>query len=383
MPASPGLAEIVVCSLEPWDEVWRRNQFLADVLLRRNPGLTMLFVEPPADPLHDLLNKRVPAGLSSRVLGYDGRLRAFRPLKLLPRRAGSFVDDVLRREVRAAVRRAGLRCPTLWINDVTYAPLIRETGWSSVYDVTDDWLLAPFAQREHRRLAALEQMALEDADEVVVCSPALAESRGRTRSVTLIPNAVDVEHFRRPQPRPPDLPPGPVAVYVGSLHESRLDVDLTIDVARTLPAVRIVLVGPDSLSSATRGRLSAEPNVHLLGARPYAIVPGYLQHSDVIIVPHLVNEFTESLDPIKAYESLVAPTPTVATRVAGFRAPTEGAVAASRDAFPGAVEAALSAPSHHPPVVSAPSWDDRGKEFEKVLEGAAARDAQRLRSVVE
>ena len=38
-----------------------------------------------------------------------------------------------------------------------------------------------------------------------------------------------------------------------------------------------------------------------------------------MIVPHLVNPFTESLDPIKAYECLAAGRPTVATPVAGFR----------------------------------------------------------------
>ena len=46
------------------------------------------------------------------------------------------------------------------------------------------------------------------------------------------------------------------------------------------------------------------PNVHLLGARPYEDVPAYLQHADVVIVPHRVSPFTESLDPIKAYECL-------------------------------------------------------------------------------
>ena len=52
------LKELVVCSLEAWDDVWRRNQFFVDGLLRRNPGLRVLFVEPPADPLFDLASRR-------------------------------------------------------------------------------------------------------------------------------------------------------------------------------------------------------------------------------------------------------------------------------------------------------------------------------------
>ena len=61
------------------------------------------------------------------------------------------------------------------------------------------------------------------------------------------------------------------------------------------------------------------PNILLLGPRPYEPVPAFLQHADVVVIPHLVNPFTESLDPIKAYECLAAGRPTVATPVAGFR----------------------------------------------------------------
>ena len=161
----------------------------------------------------------------------------------------------------------------LWINDVTYAPLIERTRWPSLYDITDDWLLAPFHATRARRLRRLDALALPHADEVVVCSPALAASRGKTRPVSLVPNGVDVEHFRRPRPRPKDLPPGPTAVYVGSLHDARLDVELVGDLADALPQLSVVLVGPDSLGAESHRLLARRPNVHLLGARPYDDVP--------------------------------------------------------------------------------------------------------------
>ena len=208
-------SELVVCSLEPWDEIWRRNQFLVDELLRRNSGLRVLFVEPPADVLFDLTQRRRPDMPRFRRLAADGRLTAFRPLKALPRRLGPPADALLLWQVRLAVRRVGFERPVLWINDVTYAPLIEQTGWPSLYDVTDDWLLAPSPPRELERLRRLDALALAHADEVVVCSPALARSRGTTRPVSLVPNGVDVDHFRRPRPRPSDLPAAPTAVYVG------------------------------------------------------------------------------------------------------------------------------------------------------------------------
>ena len=63
-------------------------------------------------------------------------------------------------QLRFAVRRIGFERPVLWINDVTYAPLIERTGWPSLYDVTDDWLLAPLPQRERERLRRLDALAL-------------------------------------------------------------------------------------------------------------------------------------------------------------------------------------------------------------------------------
>jgi glycosyltransferase involved in cell wall biosynthesis len=371
------LCELVVCSLEPWDDVWRRNQFFVDALLRRSASLRVLFVEPPADVLFELAKRRRPTMPRIRSLRTDGRLHALRPLKPLPRRFGSLADRALQRRVISAAHRLGFSRPTLWLNDVTYAPLIRRTGWPTVYDVTDDWLLAPFPPREIDRLRRLDAIALANADEVVVCSPALAASRGAARDVTLVANGVDSEHFQQPRPRPHDLPLAPTAVYVGTLHDSRLDVELVIELARSLTALSVVLVGPDALPAATRRRLGAEPNIQVLGSRPYTDVPAYLQHANAVIVPHRVTPFTESLDPIKAYECLAVTTPTVATPIAGFRELAECISVADRESFIGAVQAALSAaPKRTGATSPVASWDARASTFERVLTRAGESAAR-------
>jgi glycosyltransferase involved in cell wall biosynthesis len=256
----------------------------------------------------------------------------------------------------------------LWINDTSYGPLIGRTGWPSVYDVTDDWLLIPVPPRERDRRRRLEAVAMRDADRVVVCSPGLARTRGAVRPTTLIPNGVDVGHFTRPRPRPADLPAAPLAVYVGTLHDERIDVDLVAELAARLPGLSVALVGPDVLGPASRRRLAAHANVRLLGPRPYAQVPGYLQHADVVIVPHRVTPFTESLDPIKAYECLAVGRPTVATPVAGFRTLSSPVASVPREEFTARVEQALEA-SRIAAAFPADdlSWDDRCRRFEAVL----------------
>jgi glycosyltransferase involved in cell wall biosynthesis len=274
------------------------------------------------------------------------------------------------------MRFLGLHEPILWLNDVTFAPLLQVRGTCSIYDVTDDWLAAPFSTRELVRLNELERVALRDAGRVIVCSRLLAATRGTAREVSLIPNGVDVDHFRRPQPRPGDLPRSPVAVYVGTLHNSRLDIDLVVDVAKGFPDVCIAFVGPVALGADARKRLGSVPNVTLLGARPYSTVPAYLQHADLVIVPHLVSDFTESLDPIKAYECLAVDTPTVATPVAGFRSLAPSIAVASRDVFPEAVAQALLGGKKRPDTRAVPTWADRVEAFEAELLRVSQRSAR-------
>jgi glycosyltransferase involved in cell wall biosynthesis len=365
------LRELVVCSLEPWDEIWRRNQFFVDALLRRNSALRVLFIEPSTDPLFDVTQLRRPGLPRFRSIVNDGRLTAFRPLKALPRRLAPPADALLLWQLRLAVRHIGFERPVLWINDVTYAPLIGQSGWPSLYDVTDDWLLAPWPPRELERLRRLDALALADADEVVVCSPALASSRGSARPVTLVPNGVDVDHFRRPRPRPPDLAAAPTAVYVGSLHDARLDVELVAELADTLAQLNVVLVGPDSLGSEARSLLASRRNVSLLGAKPYEDVPAYLQHADVVIVPHRVTPFTDSLDPIKAYECLAIATPTVATPVAGFREYVGELNIAATNEFSQRVADVLSGEGLTTRDVEHVDWSERALAFERALVRAA------------
>lgn len=369
-----GFDELVVCSLESWDEVWRRNQFLVRELLALRPNLRILFVEPALDVLHSIGHGRLPKiEPSVRQVGTSDRLWALRPVKVLPRVAGPWADHSLEAQIIGAASRLKFVSPVLWVNDSSYAGLLARTRWPALYDVTDDWLSAPCTPREHLRRRRREDVMLASSAEVVVCSPSLQRSREAVRSVRLIPNGVDVENFRRPRPRPSDLPLGKIVLYVGTLHESRLDVDLCTRLAKELgSSATLVLVGPDALSGGSRSLLTSEPNIELLGSRPYASVPAYMTHADVVIVPHLVNAFTESLDPIKAYEVMAAGRPAVATPVAGFRNLGKPVTVVEPTDFVHAVRNVLVDPRQTaPPPSGLVSWADRAGEFLDALDSAA------------
>ena len=266
--------DLVVASLEAWDTVWRRNQHLVSRLLRDDPSLRVLFVEPPADPSHAVRRRARPhrgAGLrvGPALDGVEpGRLHLYQGTKALPRRVDPGADARLADQVVRAVDTLGFDDPLLWVND----PVGRHSA-------RPHRLARPL--RRHRRLAARRPHrtraraagrrrgpAPGDAAHVVVCSPALlaAKSAGRDgRPLSLVPNAVDVDAYRTPGPRPADLPDGPVALYVGTVHRDRVDLDLCARTARALAGrASVVLVGPAPLEPADRRGLE-EAGVRLLG----------------------------------------------------------------------------------------------------------------------
>ena len=364
---------LVVASLEAWDTVWRRNQHMVSRLLRDDPTLRVLFVEPAADPLHDLVSRRHPGrGIPvSEVPGFEGRLLRFRAVKRLPRRLDAHADERLASAIIRAADAGGVPHPLLWVNDPGAATVARISGWRTLYDITDDWAAADRAPASLARVRADEEWLLGNADAVVACSTELVRRKAPSRAGTidLVPNAVDVVAYRRPAPRPADLPPAS-AVYVGTLHTDRLDVGLCEMTARELIGRgSLVLVGPNALGRADTERLR-DSGVILLGARPHEDVVGYLQHADALLVPHVVTTFTESLDPIKLYEYSAVGRPVVSTPVAGFRDVDDPGVRVTTPAeFPRAVAALVPTTTRFPVGANArvATWDDRAVQMRDVI----------------
>ncbi|REJ08024.1 glycosyltransferase [Microbacterium bovistercoris] len=376
------MTDLVVVSLEAWDEVWRRNQYLVSGLLDADPDLRALFVEPPDDPLHAVRSGSRPRfGHGLRQVA--DRLWTFRSVKALPRRLDAGADERMARAALRAAQQLGMTDPVLWINDPGAAAVARGSGLRTFYDMTDDWIAADRPVAERERLDAGERWLLATADTVIACSPELVRrKRDQRADIVLVRNAVDVARYREPTPRPADVPAGPYALYVGTLHRDRLDVELCVQTAQGLGSGgRLVLVGPNALSSEDSARLR-ESGAVLLGARPRDAVPGYLQHAAVLLVPHRVTAFTESLDPLKLYEYQAVGRPVVSTPVAGFRDSGDPrVVVAEGSAFSDAVRAVVAEPVEAPiadqtwvaePVEASSlsaDWSDRVAQVRTLLEG--------------
>jgi teichuronic acid biosynthesis glycosyltransferase TuaH len=346
---------LIFVSLENWDQIWRRNQFICAEISRRFPRQPILFVGPPRDLTNQIRHRRF-RGLtvaSSRRLFEFPNITITRPLKVMPNSLafGRRINAQLAlRHVQEMVRRLGITDPLLWVNAHYALPLTGKLGERAlIYDITDDWTQLPQGKAEQRRVAAQDAALCRRADAVIVCSERLhALKKPFTRNLHLIRNGVDAPHYARvldgtgPLPALTSQWPIPVLGYTGTVHPDRLNLELVIDVARKLKRGSIVLLGPNYLQKTDRNRLDAAGNIFCVPAVPYSEVPDYMRAFDVCIAPHQVNLFTESLNPIKLWEYLAAGKPIVATDVPGFRDyPQHVRVANDSMAFVRAVEEAL------------------------------------------
>ncbi len=349
------MQDLIFVSMENWDDVWRRNQFLCAGLARRFPEIKILFVGLPRNVTNDLRHGRLPslsAGDTS-VPGLPG-ITLTRPLKLLPDTLtwGRRLNEALfRASVARAAWRLGMQSPTLWLNPHSAVHMAGKMGEAAViYDITDDWTTLTQSPALAKRTVDQDAALCRRADAVIVCSERLhAMKRDLAKHLHLIPNGVDADHYTPVLDGTGSLPPPangwakPVLGYTGTIHPDRVDVSLVESLARRFSPGTVALVGPNLLTADDRQRLLACGNVVLTGPVPYAQIPETMRAFDVCITPHRMTAFTESLNPIKLWEYLAAGKPIVATDVAGFRDyPQFVRLASNANSFGQAVKDALS-----------------------------------------
>jgi len=127
------------------------------------------------------------------------------------------------------------------------------------------------------------------------------------------------------------------------VHDERLDIEAVETLAQADPSWQMVLIGPVQPGDVDESRLRPLENVHFLGGKPVADLPGYLKALDVALIPYRLNELSRNIFPLKLYEYLAAGLPIVAAALPEL-APYAGAVALAEapSDYPGLVRVALS-----------------------------------------
>lgn len=379
---------IVFVSLEPWDEIWRRNQFLCDGLLRRSESTQILFVLPPYDNSYAVRSRnfakvRLAATLESG--GYEGRLQLFTTTKWFPNSfpmGRKLNESYLTKQLKWVLALLGWTTTHLWINQHEAASLLdADIAAESIYDITDDWTKFSGNQTQLELVQKQDHKLCVEASQVIVCSDQLFEDKSllvKPNRLHLIPNGVHVEHYQPVMDYSKMQHPltagwkKPVFGYTGTIHGDRVDVELISRIAKANPRATIAMVGPNLLDATDRLTLSDHSNIVFTGAMPYAELPDIMRSFDVCIVPHVVTSFTESLNPIKLWEYLAAGKPIVSMNVAGFKDfPELVHVSDSHEGFLKNLDCALqelpSLATARQAVAQQHSWDKRIDQVIEIL----------------
>jgi len=286
----------------------RRVLWVNSIGMRR-PRLTMADLRRSAEKIsqiagnnrtRDATSADVPDGMSvvsPLVLPWPGSRVACRMNRVL-----------MRRQLRRAMRRCGIRRPVLWTSLPTALLAVGSLDEQKiVYYCGDDF--STLAGVDHGPIREMERELVERADMVLVASEVLAERFPRDKTI-YIPQGVDLDVFSAPASRAPDLPKGRrIAGFVGGLAEW-VDMNLLRQAALDLPEWLFVFVGKTECDIAA---IASLPNVRILGPRPYRDLGAYVQHWDVSLIPFTDTPVIRAANPLKLREYLAAGTPIATT----------------------------------------------------------------------
>jgi glycosyltransferase involved in cell wall biosynthesis len=186
----------------------------------------------------------------------------------------------------------------------------------SCYHIDDEYSFSPL----ERELDATEVQLIRAVNQVFIHSPAMMERKGTLNPNTqFAPNGVDYEKYITPTAEPAALHsiPKPRIGYTGNLKKM-LNWRLLLDLSTMHPEWSFVLVGrmqPHLEVREAQGELSRRQNIYVLGPRPSELIPSFVQHLDVCIMPYMLDGYTKYIYPLKLHEYLASGNPVVSSPI--------------------------------------------------------------------
>jgi glycosyltransferase involved in cell wall biosynthesis len=384
-PALEGAS--IICFAHDWGGDPTSKTHIMRILARKNRVLWVnsIGMRRPAASGRDLrriLDKLVKSFQGCREV--EPNLFVANPL-VIPLPGWGLADRInsglLAATLRRLCRTHALRDPILWSFMPNVGRLLgRLQERLVIYHCVDEY--SAFTGVSRVAIARMERDLVRRADLVLTSSERLCADRaGINPNTRFVTHGVNVGHFAQALDSrietPADLRdrPRPVIGFIGLLADW-VDLDLVRALATARPSWSFVLVGKEATGV---GVLRGLPNVHLLGQKPYALLPAYCRGFDVGIIPFRTSDLTLRANPLKLREYLAAGLPVVSTplpEVARYRSFVH--LAEGTTGFIRAIEAALDERSPELDraralAMECESWESRVAEIEGHISRTSAR----------
>ena len=303
-----------------WDRIKQRPQHLAEQLAKKYKVIYIDMVYSLTDSLAATLklsDKKIPWRLKGEVKQINQNLHIYYPLLLLPlariQAISSLNNIILGYFVKKLLKKQGIEADILWLSNPRQFSLVSRLKHKLLYyDIMDDYPLFSNNRFIRKQIADMHRSIVDKADRILVSARELGNEIGKEKDIYLIPNAVDTKIFDGSQnyTKPNDLKKiaQPVIGCVSYIGEW-IDLDNVKSVALKNKNWSFVFIGPI--------HRNIEPyqldNIHFLGKRDHHDLPSYISHFDVCLVPFIVNELTNKVNPVKMFEYLAMNKPVIAS----------------------------------------------------------------------
>lgn len=184
-----------------------------------------------------------------------------------------------------------------------------------VFDAIDNWLHHPQMAGCSQIVEKNYDLVKKQADVIFTVSKSLQDFFAPHPHVYWVANGVDANDFAPARAGCKNA--RPCIGYVGKIQD-RVDRTLVEACLQKMPEADFVFAGPIYASKKEWKALENKyPNLHLTGDIHYNKLPQAMARMDIAIIPHTVDAFTNSMNPLKLYEYLAAGKPVLTTPVAG------------------------------------------------------------------
>jgi glycosyltransferase involved in cell wall biosynthesis len=246
-----------------------------------------------------------------------------------------------------------------------------------IYYCVDDFLDYPGVNRSD--WAKMESDLVSSIDGLVITCRTLSRKRTNNCPLLHLPHGVDFEHFHsavgrvEPEPRMAAIA-HPIVGFFGLLAEW-VDLEIIGRLSRSFPDCSFVLLGRAEIDLRPLNGLS---NVHYLGWVPYQDLPRYACYFDVGLIPFVLNNLTQAVNPLKLMEYFALGLPVLATRLPELEDLSEALrLAVGPEEFCAALSEILSAgpETFREEAIAcarANTWDARAEEFGHFIESLEA-----------
>ncbi|CEP94201.1 glycosyltransferase [[Clostridium] sordellii] len=230
----------------------------------------------------------------------------------------SFNNNEVINNIRKSMKYIGMNNTCLLLQTPMAAGVVNKLGVDKVaFDAIDNWLHHPQMFKYKDIIQSNYELMEKHSNVIFTVSKDLKKLFNNNENVHWISNGVDVDYFKPSLKYENDYKNINIG-YVGKIQE-RIDFKLVELCLNKFKNYKFTFCGPVlSCKDNVDKLVNKYKNIEFVGDIHYNDLPNKMKEFDITIIPHKVDKFTNSMNPLKLYEYIASGKQVISTGVAGI-----------------------------------------------------------------